>query len=193
MRSDGYWWYDIRIPQGKYNVPSSNADGISSAFWLLDGNEFKITRTDDPSHTTLLQTKSNCLGGMTFREKITSFGNFRDEVVWANNACRGSCEVLLGGHYSSTEGFQQARCNDTTIGSPSKISFWCDWKGGDGAVMMIGGGGDLCGRADHGIGVTEENEAKFVKTGSSHIPDYNDFGNNGYTTFSKYGLNLWVK
>ena len=27
--------------------------------------------------------------------------------------------------------------------------------------MMIGGGGDGCNRADHGIGVTEANEARF--------------------------------
>ena len=42
---------------------------ISPAFWLVRGNEFKITRSDDPIHTPLLRTTGNCLGGQTFRSK----------------------------------------------------------------------------------------------------------------------------
>ena len=30
--------------------------------------------------------------------------------------------------------------------------------------MMIGGGGSSCSRADHGIGITEANEASFDTT-----------------------------
>ena len=55
--------------------------------------------------------------------------------------------------------------------------------------MMIGGGGSACARADHGIGITEENEAKF----GGGTPHY-DFGyeaNNSPT--SSYSLNLWVR
>ena len=53
--------------------------------------------------------------------------------------------------------------------------------------MMIGGGGDRCKRADHGIGVTEANEAQFG-TGISE----GDFGDDG--SFPKsYSLNLWIK
>ena len=50
---------------------------LSPAFWLVGGREFKIPRSDDPEHTALLQTTGDCLGGQTFRAKITSYGNFR--------------------------------------------------------------------------------------------------------------------
>ena len=56
MRDDGRWWYDQHAAIGTTNDPSVNADMISPAFWLVRGSEFKITRTDDPSHTPLLQT-----------------------------------------------------------------------------------------------------------------------------------------
>ena len=51
---------------------------------------------------------------------------------------------------------------------------------------MIGGGGDSCRRADHGIGITEENEAKFSES------QENDFGDDGNNP-SSYSLNLWMK
>ena len=51
-------------------------------------------------------------------------------------------------------------------------------------MMMIGGGGDSCNRADHGIGITEENDAKFSSRGY-------DFGDNSPT--SSYSLNLWIR
>ncbi len=55
--------------------------------------------------------------------------------------------------------------------------------------MMIGGGGSHCSRADHGIGVTEENEAKF---GDDHPhSDFDSDGNNNGPT--AYSLNLWVR
>ena len=54
-------------------------------------------------------------------------------------------------------------------------------------MMMIGGGGDSCNRADHGIGVTEANEARFT-TGYCH----EDFGDNCNNP-SSYSLNLWIK
>jgi hypothetical protein len=54
--------------------------------------------------------------------------------------------------------------------------------------MMIGGGGNDCDRADHGIGITEENEAKFS---SANGYDFGSDANNvGPTT---YALNLWVR
>ena len=46
---------------------------LSPAFWLVRGREFKITRSDDPQHTALLQTTGDCLGGKIFRAKITSY------------------------------------------------------------------------------------------------------------------------
>lgn len=36
---------------------------ISNAFWEMNASDLKITRSDDSSHTSLLQTNSNCLQG----------------------------------------------------------------------------------------------------------------------------------
>lgn len=69
------------------------------------------------------------------------------------------------------------------------LSFWCDWRNGDGAVIMIGGGGDSCKRADHGIGVTESGSARF---GNYEDCGYRDFGDDCNTPTS-YSLNLWIK
>ena len=161
---------------------------ISEAFFEVKGNEFKITRSDDSSHTALLQTTSNCLQGNTFRSKITSYGNFRKGAVWASNQCRGKCRVSYGGQYKSTAGFEKHSCS-SNIQSSNYIGFWCDWGSGDGAVMMIGGGGNGCGRADHGIGITEENDAKFSSSGAAY-----DFGFENTSNIPvSYSLNLWVR
>ena len=192
MRDDGLWWFDQQVAMGTTTDPSSNSDMISPAFWLVSGREFKITRSDDPSHTPLLQTTSNCLAGQTFRSKITSYGDFRNGKVWAINQCLGSCTVQYGGQYKSTHGFQQAECSGS-IQSAKNIGFWCDWEAGDGSVMMIGGGGRGCARADHGIGITEENEASFAVVGIDQT-EY-DFGynaNTGSNPSQSYSLNLWI-
>lgn len=55
--------------------------------------------------------------------------------------------------------------------------------------MMIGGGGDSCMRADHGIGVTEDGHGRF---GHNTDCGYGDFGDNCNTPTS-YSLNLWIK
>ena len=188
---NGYLWYDKNFPYRNPTDPIQNDDMISEAFWKVKANEFKITRSDDPSHAALLQTTSNCLQGGTFRSKITSYGNFRNGAVWASDQCRGSCSVSYGGQYKTTAGFEKHSCS-SNIQSSNYIGFWCDWNGGDGAVMMIGGGGSACKRADHGIGITEYNSAMFG-SGDAHY----DFGNidvykkpNVPTTYS---LNLWVR
>ncbi len=125
--------------------------------------------------------------GSTFRSKMTTYGNFRNGAVWANNQCLGSCPVVYGGQYETTAGFEQYSCS-SDIQNSSYIGFWCDWSAGDGAVMMIGGGGSGCSRADHGIGITEADAAKF---GSSNGYCFgSDANNNGPTT---YTLNLWVR
>ena len=193
MQDDGLWWYDQNVTIGTTSDPSVNADMISPAFWMIRGSEFKITRSDDSSHTALLQTTGNCLGGQTFRSKITSYGDFRNGKVWSSNRCLGSCTVKYGGQYKTTDGFQQAECS-SDIQSSNKIGFWCDWRGGDGSVMMIGGGGSGCNRADHGIGITETDAASFVDIGSSQT-EY-DFGYNAFTGSSpskSYSLNLWIR
>ncbi|CAH3143826.1 unnamed protein product, partial [Pocillopora meandrina] len=192
MRDDGRWWYDQQIAIGATNNSSKNDDMISTAFWSVSGREIKITRSDDPSHIPLLQTTGNCLGGQTFRSKITSYGDFRNGKVWARDQCLGNCTVQYGGLYKSTDGFQQADCNED-IQSADKISFWCDWAG-DGAVMMIGGGGSSCARADHGIGITETNAASFVELVGEQT-EY-DFGYNAFSRTppnQSYSLNLWIR
>ena len=103
-----------------------------------------------------------------------------------SDRCLGSCNVQYGGQYKSTEGFQQASCNGN-IQSALKIGFWCDWGSGDGSVMMIGGGGGSCFRADHGIGITEDEEASFGYGNAEH-----DFGQDNIVTLS-YSLNLWTR
>ncbi|XP_028403521.1 uncharacterized protein LOC114526203 [Dendronephthya gigantea] len=191
---DANYWFDKTSPNGSTTDPSMNEDMISKAFWLSAANNIKITRSDDPTHTALLQTTNNCLNGKTFRQFITSFGNFRNGTVWSNDKCLGSCAIKYGGLYQSTTGFGMHSCNGN-IQSSNYIGFWCNWDAGDGAVMMIGGGGSGCSRADHGIGITEENHPKF---GGSDT--YADFG---YETKEaryiesdlqrSYALNLWVR
>ena len=46
--------------------------------------------------------------------------------------------------------------------------------------MMIGGGGENCSRADHGIGITETNEASFAELRGGDT-EY-DFGYNAQTS-----------
>ena len=193
MNDTGYWWYDRKEAAGKIADPLNNTDMISPAFWLVSGNEFKITRSDDSHHTPLLKTTGNCLDGQTFRSKVTSYGDFRNGTVWASDQCLGNCAIQYGGHSISTNGFQQSGCSGEIQGSKA-IGFWCDWGSGDGAVLMIGGGGASCSRADHGIGITETDSASFVDLATTET-EY-DFGYNGYTATppsSNYSLNLWIR
>ena len=189
MRDDGHWWYDQNVAMGTTTDPSVNADMISPAFWLVSGRELKITRSDDPSHEPLLQTTGNCLGGQTFRSKITSYGDFRNGKVWSRRRCLGICMVQYGGQYNTTDGFKQAECR---INFPriNTIGFWCHFRK-DGSVMMIGSGGRGCERADHGIGITEANDASF----EGQVQKY-DFGNDAEDWFGSptdaYSLNLWI-
>ena len=62
MKDNGEWWYDKSVSVGKEISPSVNADMLSPAFWFITGLEFKITCSDDPHHTALLQTTGNCPG-----------------------------------------------------------------------------------------------------------------------------------
>ena len=59
---------------------------------------------------------------------------------------------------------------------------------------MIGGGGSRCARADHGIGITETNEASFVDLGSG-ATEY-DFGYDALKNNApnqSVSLNLWIR
>ena len=185
MEVKGTWWYDREEAYGNTLDPSDNADMISEAFWLQQGSEFKITRSDDPTHTALLTTTGNCLNGMTFRAKMKSYGEFRGEKSWANNICLGNCSVDYVGDYVGVEGFGQSRCDGEIR---NNIGFWCHYIS-DSSVLMIGGGGYPCSSADYGIGITEDYRARF----ESIFPE-NDFGNNARVVPTKlYSLNLWVR
>ena len=160
----GSFWYSREVALGTTTSPSVNADMTLHAFWLVSGREVKITRSDDPSHSPLLQTIGNCLAGQTFRSKITIYGHFRNGTVWASDQCLGNCTVQYGCQYKSTDGFQQAECSGD-IQCANNIGFWCDWQDSDGSVMMIGGGGSSCSGADHGIGITKAGGASFLHKG----------------------------
>ena len=204
MKDSGEYWYDRASAVGQTTDPADNTDMISPAFWLVNGIEFKITRSDDPSHTALLQTTGGCLSGQTFRSKITSYGNFRNGEVWANNTCLGGCDVQYGGQYKVTAGFAGAECDGDTQ-QRSKIGFWCDGKhdnDGNGAVMTIGGTGGYggCRLADHGIGITEADEASLVHDQHGDVwdeEDEYDYGNKAWNVTSAmlptYALNMWVR
>lgn len=186
MLVSGAWWYDVNSTIGNNIDPAANSDMISPAFWLISGRNFKITRSDDPEHTALLQTTDECLEGKSFRHKMFSYGDFRDGKPWFANRCLGNCRVEYGGQYQSTQGFMQHNCTGG-FQNPDMIGFWCDWYG-DGSVMMIGGGGNGCLRADHGIGVTEIDDARF-----SYSSSYDDYGNYpGGVKDKQYALNLWI-
>ena len=86
---------------------------------------------------------------------------------------------------SGVSGFSQYNCNGE-IQSANQIGFWCHYSSGDGAVIMIGGGGSSCARADHGIAITEENDPRFGTIGTM------DFGDNEAGS-SSYALNLWIR
>ena len=192
MKDTGFWWYDQQVAMGTTTDPSKNADMISPAFWMVSGREFKITRSDDLSHTPLLQTTGNCLEGQTFRSKIASYGDFRNGETWARDKCLGNCTVQYGGQFKSTDGFQLAQ-RSGNIQSGNKIGFWCNWQY-DGSVMMIGGGGRSCGRADHGIGITEANDASFEEKRVRGQTEY-DFGYDARLNTAPsqlYSLNLWI-
>ena len=192
MEDSGDWWYDNSGTVGEID-PSSNTDMISPAFRLINGNEFKITRSDDPQHTALLQTTGDCLDGQTFRSKITSYGNFRNGTSWRNMyRCLGNCTVQYGGQYETTKGFIRAKCNGTIL-SADKIGFWCDRGTWDGSVMMIGGSGTgWCGHTYHGIGVTGAKIPSFIAGRGRIEADFGDSPYLNHTTY-KYSLNLWIR
>ena len=188
MNDSGYWWYDAIEAVGDTSDPLANADMISPAFWLISGNEFRITRSDDSHHTSLLQTTSDCLGGQTFRSKVTSYGDFRYDTVVSSSQCEADCNVQFGGQYDTTQGFKQASCNGS-MQSFHNIGFWCRY-GYSGSVMMIGGGGNGCDAGGHGLGVTASKSGYFVSNGRPE----DDFADKQWSTGTKaYALNLWVR
>jgi len=192
--SSGDLWYNRTEELGTATDPTVNADAMGAAFFGVEATEFRITRTDSTSHNALLTTTNNCLQGRSVRDKIASFGDFTSGV-WASDAVRGNCSAIFENEYQSTKGFRWVGASGCEIGDPNGISFFADWSGGDGAVIMIGAGGTDCGRADHGIGITEANAAAFGEDAPGAGASIRDFGGDygsGSTTLT-YGLNMWVR
>ena len=189
MLDTGEWWYQRTDPAGDPTSRDENADMISPAFWQMDASEIKLTRSDGLNDGAAVYTTGNCMGGRSFRSFITSFGDFQNAAVWADDSVAHTCAVMIGDP-TNTSGFDQLSCSGN-IGGPGTISFWADWNqsgGGDGSVIMIGGGGNACQRADHGIGVTEGDAASF---GDMFEADFGDDGILGGDDF--YALNLFVR
>ena len=59
--------------------------------------------------------------------------------------------------------------------------------------MMFGGGGSGCGRADHGIGVTENNYGGFKEWEDNGEVDFGNDGNDYKSPTTSYALNLWIR
>ena len=82
MEDSGEWWYDKTVGVGDISNTSVNEDMLSPAFWSVRGRQFKITRSDDPQHTALLQRNCNVQYGGQF-QTTDGFGQAR---------CRGSVQ-----------------------------------------------------------------------------------------------------
>ena len=102
--------------------------------------------------------------------------------------------MSYGGDYTRVDGFSQSQC-DGEIQAKDKIGFWCDYGHGDGAVLMIGGGGSPCNRTGHGIGITGAKKAKFGPAQDAENKSEYDFANEakGVPPTNLYSLNLWVR
>ena len=75
MVASGELWYNNET-FGQTQSSTQNEDMVSLAFAAINGSDIKVSRSDDNNHTALLLA-SGCLGGISMRKKITSYGNFR--------------------------------------------------------------------------------------------------------------------
>ncbi len=192
MSDAGEWWYDRWESGGEPTRRDVNADAISQAFWEVRGDELKLSRSDNPDNAHLLMTTEDCLQSSSFRFHITRFGDFRTDS-WATNEAQGTCKADFGNNFAETAGFSQVGCQLADIGNPLGMSFWAHWQS-DAAVIMIGGGGDNCDSADHGIGITDTNEATFVTPKGTHSEaDLGDSAFHAGMPMTDYALNLFVR
>ena len=185
----GWWKYNMTDAKGETTDPLDDWDMISPAFWLVGGNEFMITRSDDPHTAPLLQTTDYCLNEQTFRDKIRT-----SKAGKGRNKCGSNCNVIYRGKYEQTEGFEQANengCSPANLQTGNKIGFWCKHRSTR-AVMMIGAGGNGCSGADHGIGIGMQYDD--YDDDDDDDDDYDDFGKKAdESPTEKYSLNLWVR
>ena len=192
---DAYFWYDKMSAYG--STPDTDHDMISEAFWRTRANEIKLREATMPHTQRCWKRPTIVLRGKHFVNLSLLLETFVTVLAtsWASDACLGSCTVRYGRQYQRTSGFEKYGFS-SDIQSSNYIGFWCDWSGGNGAVMMNGGGGSGCHRADHGIGITEEAHAMFGGT-----DDFLDFGHDTDNSHSyktegiqtSYALKLWVR
>ena len=114
----------------------------------------------------------------------------RNDARWSplDSSCRSTCSADWNGA-SGVAGFSQHNCNSYDLQNSNYVGFWCHHSTGDGAVMMLGGGGSNCEGADHGIAITKANPPKFGSISESY--DFGDDASRAQTT--AYALNLWVR
>eukprot|EP00794_Sanderia_malayensis_P018027 gene18027-19833_t len=170
MQRSGAWWYDLASAGSDQNSPFiHNSDMLNNAFSVVPGNDIKVTRSDD----------------------------FKNGAQWSQSyKCLDSCAAVFESGSEQTKGFKfiNSQCNTTDdILSRGNIGFWCRYQTGDGAVIMFGGGGQSCSRADHGIGITEMDVPAFGTTDRGYF----DFGNDArppdQAITERYALNLWIR
>ena len=152
----GSWRHDhgVGISYAKDDSSTNIADMISTAFWLVSGKNFKLTRSDDPHHTPLLQT--NCVW-VDFHSDAKWQSSMTLEIARSRRIADAgvlSCMPQYHDGRQTTDVFQQANCS-APLKRADQIGFWYHWGDGDRSVKMIGGGGGNCSRAVHRIGKTQ--------------------------------------
>ena len=75
MKASGEFWYS-KDSYGKTTSTSHNGDMVNLAFSMASGDDIKVSRSDDNSHTALLLAPK-CLADISMRSKITTYGDFR--------------------------------------------------------------------------------------------------------------------
>ena len=75
MRPSLEFWYS-KDSYGKTTLTSHNGDMVNLAFSMVSGDDIKVSRSDDNSHTALLLAPK-CVGDISMRSKIVAYGDFR--------------------------------------------------------------------------------------------------------------------
>ncbi len=149
-------------PAGDTLLREPNADMIAPAFWTIPADELKVTRNNKPADDHQLMTTDTCVEGTTLRDFITQFARFSE---------RDPMGRRLGDEDVRRIAVQPHR-----------------YRGLPAVMMFGGGGGGVCNRADHGIGITGSSSASFGSQAEC------DFGNlTALPCTDSYALNMFVR
>ena len=190
-------WYDSVEEEGATTSSTVNTDMLGAGFWSVSAQELKLSRSDRLGNEHVVVTTDACVGGLTFRQKIESFGDWRI-ASWPDETVQGSCAVEHNGSIEEvqlTSGFGKYMCQGAKVGKIDGINFFAhagEWN----AVIMPGGvkgGAGGCGSAHNGIAVVADTPGTFGGTlgyqmdfGDSYDPSKEPLEQN-------YALNLWVR